>query len=354
MRRMAGALLDWYGLYRRDLPWRRNRDPYAIWVSEVMLQQTQAATVTGYYARWMQQFPSVQALAQADEQAVLRVWQGLGYYARARGLLRAARAIVRNHAGRIPESAEALRALPGIGPYAAGAIASIAYDQPEPIVDGNVTRVLCRLFELAGDPTRAPLKRELWQLARALLPEGRPGDFNQALMELGATLCTPRQPRCRVCPVRPWCAANLHANEHAFPHLSRRVAATSVHMAAALIHRGARALVVQLPEGATRWAGMWQFPNAELGPNESPEQAARRAVGQAVGLDAQVHDVLAVVRHSVTRYRIRLEAYQCTAAGTARPLGCSALKWLSSSELEQVPMPSAHRRLARHWSRRDA
>ena len=193
---IAPALLGWYDRERRDLPWRRTRDPYAVWVSEVMLQQTRVATVVDYYTRFMHRFPSLQALAEAAEDDVLKIWQGLGYYRRARALLAGARAVVAKHAGRLPAEPARLRELPGVGPYTAGAIASIAFGVREPVVDGNVTRVLCRLYALAGDPERAPLPQRIRRLASELVPAKRPGDFNQALMELGATLCTPRAPDC--------------------------------------------------------------------------------------------------------------------------------------------------------------
>src|SRR5688572_15426162 len=184
--RLVRALTAWFVRSARDLPWRRTRDPYAVWVSEIMLQQTQVAIVIPYYQRWMRRFPTLLALARADEADVLHAWQGLGYYSRARSLLSGARAVVTEHAGAVPEDVAALIALPGIGPYTAGAIASIAHDRPAPMVDGNVTRVLCRLRAWRGDPSRAPLRARIWQLAADLVPERQPGRFNQALMELGA------------------------------------------------------------------------------------------------------------------------------------------------------------------------
>src|SRR5205823_775886 len=194
--RLRRALRRWYRAAARDLPWRRTRDPYAIWVSEVMLQQTQVATVRPYYERWMQRFPTVTDLAAAGEEDVLQVWAGLGYYSRARALLRGAREVVARHGGQVPRRTEDLKALPGIGPYTAGAIASIAFGLREPVVDGNVTRVLCRIFGLRGDPNAGQLRSELWRLAALLVPPRAPGEFNSALMELGATVCRPGKPDC--------------------------------------------------------------------------------------------------------------------------------------------------------------
>ncbi len=344
--RLAQALLDWYGREKRDLPWRRTRDAYAVWVSEVMLQQTQVATVLAYYERWMKRFPTARKLAAADENEVLHAWQGLGYYSRARRLLEGARAVVERHDGRLPRSAEQLRALPGIGPYSAGAIASIAYGLPEPIVDGNVVRVLTRIFALGGDPAKAPLKKQLWELARALIPEGRASDFNQSLMELGATVCTPKQPACASCPVCGQCAARAEGLVDQLPETAKRPATTAVHMVAALVWRRGRVLVTQLPGDAPRWAGMWQFPNAERRTKETPEQALNRAVRESVGLDAEATGLVAVVRHGVTRYRITLDAYRANAQGRPRALGCQALRWCAPTELETLAMPAAHRKIA--------
>jgi A/G-specific adenine glycosylase len=345
--RIQRALLDWYDAHRRDLPWRRTRDPYAVWVSEVMLQQTQVATVTAYYEAWMRRFPDVAALARAREDEVLHAWQGLGYYSRARRLLDGARAVVARHGGRVPDNVEELRALPGIGAYSAGAIASIAYGRPEPVVDGNVTRVLTRLFALRGDPARAPLRRELWQRARALLFEPRVSDFNQALMELGATLCAPHEPRCSECPLAAECLAQRAGIADELPEAAHRPKPTAVHMVAAVVSRRDRVLVTELARDAPRWAGMWQFPTAEVMARETVRRALARAVRDAVGLDADVAELVTVVRHSVTRYRITLDAYRARARGRARSLGCAAFAWKRPSELEALAMPAAHRTIAR-------
>jgi len=225
-----------------------------------MLQQTQVKTVLGYYERWMQRFPTVKALAAADDADVLHVWQGLGYYSRARRLLSGARAVTERHAGKLPKGVDALLALPGIGPYSAGAIASIAFGLPEPIVDGNVVRVLCRLFALTGDPAKSPLKQALWRLARELVPADKPSEFNQSLMELGATICTPTSPRCAECPVAKQCQALAGGLERDLPQLAKRKAPTEVATAAAYVRRGNSVLLRQLPADAPRWAGLWVLP----------------------------------------------------------------------------------------------
>ncbi|HEX4512340.1 MAG TPA: A/G-specific adenine glycosylase [Polyangiaceae bacterium] len=350
-RRIAGPLLAWYRKYRRDLPWRRTQDPYAVWVSEMMLQQTQVATVRDYYERWMKRFPTVAALARSDEDDVLHAWQGLGYYSRARNLRNGARAVVTEHGGRVPSTVEALRALPGIGPYSAGAIASIAYGVRAALVDGNVVRVLCRLFGLRGDPSRGPLKNDLWRLAERLVPEDAPGDFNQALMELGATTCTPRSPNCDACPLSRECVAHRDGTVRELPELPKRDAPVTVARAAAVVWRRGRVLVIQVPDDAARWRGMWQFPNTDVLPDETTAHAAERALREAVALDSRAGERALSVRHTVTRYRITLDVHPCTSTkGTLRAVGCRAFSWAVPAELDALAMPAAHRRIAKTLS----
>jgi A/G-specific adenine glycosylase len=347
--RISRPLLAWYDQVRRDLPFRRTRDPYAIWVSEVMLQQTQVSTVLPYFERWMQRFPNVTALARASEDEVLHAFQGLGYYSRARSLRRAAQAVVERFAGELPKSVAELLSLPGVGPYSAGAIASIAFEARVPVVDGNVIRVLCRLFGLDGDPARAPLKQELWRVADELVPESRPGDYNQALMELGALLCTPKKPSCASCPLSSTCAASAAGNQEALPRFAPRPEVTEVHMAAALVFRAGRVAVVKLSADAPRWASMWQFPAVELEPGETPAAAAARAARQVAGVTARVEREVARVKHSVTRYRITVDAFRCLAdeRGAAAGKDIEQLVWRKPAELSAIAMPAAHRRLAR-------
>ena len=286
--------------------------------------------------------------AEATSDEVLHAWQGLGYYSRARGLLAGARAVVERHRGRVPDDPALLRALPGVGPYTAGAIASIAFGRPEPIVDGNVTRVLCRVFGLDGDPKRAPLNAELWRIARSLVPADAASSFNQALMELGATLCVPKQPRCELCPIRGACRALGEGRVDELPALGRRPAVTAVRMVAALVFRSQRVLVVKLPESAPRWAGMWQFPATELGRRESPDAALARVAREVSGLDVTPVGLSLVVRHAVTRYRITLDAYRCRPTpGRSRARPGAELCWRRPEELTALAMPSAHRRIAR-------
>lgn len=344
-RRISEPLLSWYVTARRDLPFRRTRDPYAIWVSEVMLQQTQVSTMLPYYEQWMRRFPDVAALARAKEQEVLHAFQGLGYYSRARSLLNASRDVVGRFGGEMPRSAEALRSLPGIGAYTAGAIASIAYGERTPVVDGNVVRVLCRLFVLRGDPGKPPLKNELWKLAAELIPPARPGDFNQALMELGATVCKPRSPSCEECPLARRCRAKLEGKAQQFPEIPERPKPTHVRMAAAVVFHRSRVAILQLPANAPRWAGMWQFPSVELMPEESEAQGAARAARESLGVSVRVEAPLSIIQHSVTRYRIHLAAYRCVSESSTRRAPTPVFRKIA--DLESLAMPAAHRRLAR-------
>jgi A/G-specific adenine glycosylase len=338
------ALLDWYQKQKRDLPWRRTRDPYAIWVSEVMLQQTQVKTVLGYYERWMQRFPTVKALALAEESDVLHAWQGLGYYSRARRLLAGARAVAERHAGELPSDVEALLALPGIGPYSAGAIASIAFGRPEPIVDGNVVRVLSRIFALRGDPAKAPLKSELWRLARALVPADRPAELNQSMMELGATVCTPASPRCPECPVRAQCQGLAAGIERELPELAKRKAPTELRTAAAYVREGERVLLRQMPADAPRWAGLWVLPFVELGAGEAAETGAERALAE-VGAPGSARKLLRETRHTITRFRITLAVVACSLEGgsTLR----SGLGLFAPEQVAKLALPAVHARLLR-------
>lgn len=346
-RAIGRALLNWYAEHRRELPWRKSQDAYAVWVSEMMLQQTQVRTVIPYFQAWMQRFPDVTTLANADESDVLHAWQGLGYYSRARNLRRAAQEMLRVHDGRVPERVSELLALPGIGPYSAGAIASIAYGHAEPLVDGNVIRVLSRLFALRGDPNKAPLKAEIWARARSLVPEDAPGDFNQALMEVGATVCVPRTPRCSNCPIATHCQAFAQDLVDVLPELPARAKATPVHVVSAIAMRAGRVLITRLGPDAPRWAGMWLFPNAEVAANETPEAAVSRALKTTVGLRGQATGLLCVVRHTVTRFRITLDAYRTSvSSGVAKPLTAGECAWKTPDELLDLAMPNAHRTIA--------
>jgi A/G-specific adenine glycosylase len=336
----TAAVLAWGAPRLRDLPWRRTRDPWAVLVSEVMLQQTQVSAMLPYFERWMRRFPDVQALAKAPEQAVLAAWQGLGYYSRARRLQAAARAIDERHGGRVPRTHEALLGLPGVGAYSAGAVASIAFGERVPVVDGNVVRVLTRLFALRGDPGRAPLRARLWEIAAELVSPRRPGDFNQALMELGATVCTPREPDCERCPLRRECRGRREGSARSLPEIPARERATAVRVAAAVVRRRDRVLVVREHDDAPRWAGLYVFPYVTLGAKEHSERGALRAAREH-GIEAPTGAPLGTLRYTITRFRMTLDAFELRAEKSARGA------FHDVDRLDELAMPAPHRRLAK-------
>lgn len=354
------ALLAWYAQSCRLLPWRRAGDPYGVWVSEIMLQQTQAATVTPYFERWLARFPTIQALADADEGEVLAAWQGLGYYRRARSLHRAARIVCDEFGGMLPSSAAALLQLPGVGPYTAGAIASIAFGEREPAVDGNAVRVLCRLFLLRGDPAREPLASQIRDKARSLLPDQHPGDFNQALMELGATICRPRNPRCDVCPVAEECLARRAGVESSLPETAARPLPQQVAIGAALHLREGAVLLVRRGPQSPRWAGLWSLPAADVAPAETSAQRAADALS-AIGLACRACERIAATRHVVTRYQVTTHLHRCvltesvgrhraisTAWGTPAEI-VTERAWVPPGDLPSFALPAAHLKLLKAW-----
>jgi A/G-specific adenine glycosylase len=341
------ALPDWYRRHRRDLPWRRRRDAYAIWVSEIMLQQTRVATVVPYFQRWMRRFPDVAALAAAPLERVLKAWEGLGYYSRARNLHRAARKLVADFGGALPADTRRLRALPGIGRYTAGAIASIAFGLDEPVLDGNVTRVLCRVFRIRRRPTEAGVRRRLWSLARRLIPTGQAGLFNQALMDLGATLCTPRSPRCLICPLRDVCLACVHGEQAQLPRRAARKQVPHHDVLAALLQERGRVLLARRPtEGLL--GGLWELPGGRLETGRMSPAALRRIGRAAVGIELIVGPLLGRFDHAFTHFRMTLHVFACRRdGGRARPIGYAACKWLRRAELDAVPLATLHRRALR-------
>ena len=336
--RLRGALLRWYRREKRDLPWRHTRDPYRIWISEAMLQQTRVETVIPYYERFLDRFPDVASLASAELEDVLGLWQGLGYYSRARNLKRAAEQVVAECDGALPETAAGLRALPGIGRYTAGAVASIAFDRPEPIVDGNVARVLSRIHGLRDDVKSPAGQKRLWDEAAGLVRGSAPGDLNQALMELGATVCTPRAPRCGSCPVRASCFAFESGDPEALPINARKPKVRKVAAAVGLIQRRGRTLAVLRPEGGLL-GGLWDLPGGELAGREAPEDGLRRALRERVGLAVGTLEPVRRVAHVFAHRRLTLHVYRCTgAAGRVRLDGFDAHRWLPAPALEALPV----------------
>jgi len=343
--RIRAALTRWYRRHSRDLPWRGTAGPYPVWLSEIMLQQTQVATVIPYYERFLKRFPTVRALARARLDSVLKAWEGMGYYTRARNLHAAARQVVAEFDGRLPRSVKELRRLPGIGRYTAGAIASIAFGLDEPVLDGNVTRVLSRLFAIRKDVTGPATQRKLWALAESLLPKGKASMFNQAMMDLGATVCVPRGPRCEQCPLRKVCRAKAKGIQDNLPVKRKAKPVPHYEIGAAIVRRAGTILIAQRkPEGLL--GGLWEFPGGKREPDETLEECAVRETREETGVNAKVLRPLAVVKHAYSHFRITLHAFECRyLSGRTRALGCAAWKWVAPKNLKRYAFPRANRKI---------
>ena len=347
-RSLRRRLVAWYDAHARDLPWRRCSDPYAVWLSEIMLQQTQVQTVKAYFERFVRALPTIEALAQADEHEVLRLWEGLGYYRRARQLHRAAKLIVAEHGGQFPRDPEVVRRLPGIGRYTAGAILSIAFDARQPILEANTVRLFARLLAYDGDPRSAAGQRLLWAMAECLLPRRDVGRLNQALMELGSEICTARGPRCEACPLALLCRANQQGRQHHIPLRKSKRPVEAVREFAVVVRRRGRVLLLRWPEGR-RWAGLWdfpRFPSAAALPT-AVNQALVESVRALTGVTIAPGRRITTLTHGVTRFRITLECYEATYLSGD---GCEAapleIRWLRPAELRAYPLSSTGRRLA--------
>jgi len=350
--RLSGKLLPWYRRARRRLPWRAARgtpDPYRVWVSELMLQQTRVETVIPYFVRFTERLPDLASLAAAPEAEVLSLWSGLGYYSRARALRRAARILVEERNSRFPEDVEGWMALPGVGRYTAGAIVSIAFGKPAPILDGNVARVLTRLHGLSGDPRSGPVNRELWKLAERILPQRSISDFNQALMELGALICTPRAPRCLLCPLREDCVANREGLQESLPELPARPKSTPVVMAAAVVEKRKKVLLYR----RTRMEllkDLWELPLGECRNGEDPREAIAREARGTYGIALEVGEEVARVKHSIMNRRITLHAFEAELA--TNPTGPTPAvereyRWVGREEILELAMSSMMRKVLR-------
>ena len=344
---LATHLLDWYADHARNLPWRGHPDPYAIWVSEIMLQQTRVETVIPYFERWMERFPDICSLAEASQEQVLSAWEGLGYYSRARSLQRAAQIIVDVYGGALPEDVRTLRRLPGIGAYTAGAIASIAFGADEPALDGNIRRVLARAFDVQS-PSRSPEgEQSLWRLAAENLPQGKAGEYNQAMMDLGASICTPRNPDCSACPLSQICQAYALGIQEQRPVRLARKEVPHYTVTAAIIQRNGHVLVTRRPENGLL-GGMWEFPGGKLQDGEDLPACLQREIQEELGVTVKVADRVGTYRHAYTHFRVTLHAFRCKLVlGEPRPIEASDLRWVAPSALEGFPMGKLDRQIAR-------
>jgi A/G-specific adenine glycosylase len=365
-RRFRGAVLKWYDQHGRKLPWRESADAYRIWLSEVMLQQTTVAAVVPYFERFTARFPDVQSLAEADVDEVLRLWEGLGYYSRARNLHRASRAIVSEHAGQFPSEVEALQTLPGIGRYTAGAISSFAFDQPAAIVEANTERLYARLLALRDDVRASASHKLLWQFAEELVPDKRAGDFNQALMDIGSKLCRPVDPDCESCPLQKYCGAFRNGLQKEVPVRKPAVAITAItELAVVLMHR--EQFLLRRRTESERWAGMWDFVRFEISAEESsalplvqkrgrskslfspeglelPQFAVQKTQSQ-IGLKPGPIVASTEFSYSVTRYKVQLIIFACSAR-MARVKSIDGVQWFSLDELPELPLSMTGRRMA--------
>jgi A/G-specific adenine glycosylase len=346
---LSTALLEWYQKNARDLPWRgQNLNPYRIWISEIMLQQTRVETVIPYFCRWMERFPSLDDLASATLQEVLGCWEGLGYYGRARNLHRTAQIIREEWSGRFPQRAEELRQLPGIGRYTAGAIASLAFNADEPALDGNVQRVLSRVFNI-DIPARSPSgEKRLWQIARENLPPGKAGEYNQALMDLGAMICTPHQPNCATCPLKDFCQAFSMNLQEERPVRVKRPPIPHFFVTAAVIRRDDKVLITQRPAKGLL-GGLWEFPGGKLQSGEDLVGCLKREILEELDANVDVFGQLGVYQHAYTHFRVTLHAFHCRLPETAQPhpVQVQDLRWVQVLELKSFPMGKIDRLIAR-------
>ncbi len=337
---VRSRLLAWYDAGHRDMPWRRTKDPYRILLAEYLLQRTRVASGRPYYERFLERFPDVASLAAAREEDVLRAWEGLGFYRRARNLHAAAKAVVRDHGGRIPADAATLATLPGIGAYTAGAVASIAFGEAVPAVDGNVIRILSRVYQIGSDVTRPAGRRDIEEVAQTLVPMVRPGAFNQALMELGATVCLPRRPSCGACPLQDVCLAFGAGLQSSLPRKATKRPPTPVRVAFAYIRARDRTLLVRRPDGALL-GGLWSLPGGEIEPGHKTADALRGLVEAQTGLRVRVLEDVARVAHTFSHRRWSGVVVRCQAGGRGHVSG--AARWVDAQEAAHLPLVPAHR-----------
>ena len=341
-------LLAWYDKTKRDLPWRKTKDPYSIWVSEIMLQQTQVKTVIPYYERWVKILPTIDKLANAPEQKILKLWEGLGYYSRAKNLKKSALIIHKKMNGNLPKTVKDLQNLPGIGRYTAGAISSIAFGLKAPVLDGNVKRVFSRLFCINDNGTTSSFENCLWEIAEDLLPVRRPGDFNQALMELGATVCTPKSPTCQQCPVRTICHAFLKDSVNKFPSTKKKISSKKIEVSAGIITKNKMVYIQQRVKNGLM-GGLWEFPGGKREKGESLEECLKREIKEELRATIEISKKVMTIKHTYTNFRVILHVFDCQLQDKIiRTNGCEQWKWVSLSNLKKYPFPAANVKIVKY------
>lgn len=338
------SLLGWYAQNGRNLPWRDSADPYQIWISEIMLQQTQVKTVIPYYQRWLETFPTVTDLAQADLQAVLKVWQGLGYYARARNLHACAQQIVEQYNGVFPNQLEAVLSLPGIGRTTAGGILSAAYNLPISILDGNVKRVLARLIALSVPPKKA--LKSLWEWSDTVLDPDHPREFNQAIMDLGAMVCTPKAPNCSECPWQLYCQAYLSNLQSQIPMGETAAPLPHKIIGVAVIWNEQKQILIDKRPAKGLLGGLWEFPGGKVERGETLEECIKREIQEELAIEIEVQEHLITIDHAYTHFKVTLNVYHCRyLSGEPQPLECDEIRWVTLDEIEQFPFPKANEKI---------
>ncbi len=344
-RRIRQGLIRWYAAHQRRMPWRETRDPYRIWLSEVMLQQTQVKTVIPYYHRFLERFPTIEDLARGDLQEVLKMWEGLGYYARARNFHRAAGVVTDEYRGRVPDQWAEFIKLPGVGEYTASAVQSLAFDHPHAVVDGNVKRVLARLFLIADPVSKPATYKQLKELATHLMDRDRPGTSNQAIMELGALVCKPVNPECGCCPVQGDCGAFKENRINEFPVREKRKPGPTVQMTAGVIRKKGKVLITRRkPEGLL--GGLWEFPGGELQKGEDTAVGCARAIRETTGLKVEIDTYLTRVKHAYTHFKIQLDVFYCRVipGSRVRLNGPVDFSWIKIEDLDGYAFPKANKK----------
>jgi len=340
-------LVAWFRKNQRALPWRRDYSPYAVWVSEVMLQQTQVIKVIPYFEKWMEHLPDPAAVAKAEEGQLLRLWEGLGYYSRVRNLQKAAQKIVQEHGGRIPSDEKALRQLPGIGPYTAAAVLSLAFNSDVPVVDGNAERVATRILDLDRPVKTTESRKVIEETLREWLPKGKAREFNQAVMELGATVCRPLHPACKACPIKPFCRAHRIGTVLQRPVRAPRTPTEAVTAAIGIIGDDGKVFIQKRPPDGLM-AHLWEFPGGKVKGKESPEECLHRELREELGVRVSILEKVAEIQHAYTKFRVRLHAFRCELDPPAQKMKLGAAvegRWVSLDELDDFAFPSANRRL---------